>query len=453
MRKLIKLIILGIVIALTWRYLDEKGISVKDLVVDSIEWVKEKVDEAKEFTMQEAGEGRDGNSSPGDDRMTSVITSSRMSHSTPRPAPDPPLTARETQDTLPGEPLIVEASNKEVAALMEIDDLFDWVKEATRIYSPDTWHMLMEYDGLPMLSETKLACGGTRSMRKPASTFHYLRGNTRSDLLGRMSVNVHEIAHGYYGYNVFRYEKENDITVYWDNISGYIYLTPIESYYISFSKEHLVPSGELAARIPNNMRTYRFDTYINGNTSTQCEGVFGLLDELHAYYLGSKNNYDMLEAYKLAAGNYTSGIIDWIRDNYSSMAALFEFDYFIMEYLLHMRDKYPSNYAQLRSYEGFSAAYSAVRTIYVQLVSEYLDKIAAEIDRINKSNTHRAEIREGRFRVTDLRSGWGAGTRIISEDKYTLLPVLNSDRYREVERDFPVVFPERGIYKHYLSDN
>ena len=471
MRKLIRLIILGIVIAVTWKYLDEKSISAKDLVIDSIDWVKEKVDEAKAFIEQEAGdaktyikleageakafteqkadearaiieqkagEGRSSLHTPGGDRMESVITSSRIGQSTARPVAAPPVTRRKTPNTEPGEPLIIEAADQKAAALMEINDLFEWVKEATRIYSPDTWHMLMEYDGLPLFSETTLACGGSRSMGKSTSTFHYLRGNTRSELLLRMSVNVHEIAHGYYRHNVFRYEKENDIPGYWDNISGYIYLTPFESYYVTFPGEQLFPSRELATRIPNSLRTFRFATYITGKTSTQSEGVFGLLNELHAYYLGSKNKYDMLEAYKLATGNYTRGVIDWIRNSKSSMAALFEFDYFIMEYLLHMRDNYPSHYAQLRGYEGFSTAYAAVRSIYVKLVSEYFETIAAEMDRINKSDTHRAEIREGYFWVTELRSGRSTGAKIISEDKYKLLPVLKSDRYSEVERDFAV---------------
>ncbi len=138
------------------------------------------------------------------------------------------------KNTESGEPLIIKAADPETSGLIAIEDVFEWVKEATRIYSPDTWYMLMQYDGLPLFSETTLACGGTKSMRKSTATFHYLRGNTRSELLKRMSVNVHEIAHGYYGHNVFRYEKENDVTGYWDNITGYIYLTPQESYYFSF---------------------------------------------------------------------------------------------------------------------------------------------------------------------------------------------------------------------------
>ncbi len=215
----------------------------------------------------------------------------------------------------------------------------------------------------------------------------------------------------------------------------------------------MFPSRELADRIPKSLRTFRFGTYITGNTSTQSEGVFGLLDELHAYYLGSKNQFDMLEAYKLATGNYARGVVEWVRDGYSSMAALFEFDYFIMEYLLHMRENYPSYYAQLRDYAGFSNVYAAVRLIYVQLVSDYFEKIAVEIDRINKSGTHRVEIREGLLWVTELGSGRSIGAEMISEDKYKLLPVLKSDRYNEVKRDFPVVFSGRGIYNKYLSYN
>jgi hypothetical protein len=34
------------------------------------------------------------------------------------------------------------------------------------------------------------------------------------------------------------------------------------------------------AVIPRNLRTFRFDTYVDGITSTQSEGVIGLLNEL-----------------------------------------------------------------------------------------------------------------------------------------------------------------------------
>ncbi len=86
MRKLIRLIILGIVIAVTLKYLDDKDMSVKDLVLDSIDRIKVKVDDAKAFMEQDASEGMSGPEASDGDRMESVITLSRNSQSTSEPA-------------------------------------------------------------------------------------------------------------------------------------------------------------------------------------------------------------------------------------------------------------------------------------------------------------------------------------------------------------------------------
>ncbi len=479
MRKLIRLVILGIVISVTWKYLDENDISVKEKVLYGFEWLRVKVDEVGAFMVHEQDDNSNGSTYFDGDRMETVTT--YKGHVNGKPAGESingdrndQIQGRKQEDidqesmmtssygfgsrsetttvdkNVPVEgPVDREYVNPAVAGLMDIDNVFEWVKKATRIYSPGSWYMLMQYDELPQVSEATLACGGTRSMRKPAGTYHYLKGNTRKELLSRMSTNVHEIAHGYYSYNVFRHQRENSIIPDWDDVSGYIYITPGESYYVSFPREQLFPSRELAGRIPRSLRTFRFDTYITGTNSTQSEGVFGLLNELHAYYLGSKHHLDMLEAFKLAEDSDEKGVLEWIRHGYSKMAALYEFDYFISEYLLLMKSKDPDNYARLLEYRAFGDAYSAVRVTYEKLVSEYYRTIAAEMDRINNGSTHSAAIKDGYFWITEARSGRGTGAEIISEDKFKLLPVLKSDRYREVERDFAVVFPERDIYSKY----
>ena len=71
------------------------------------------------------------------------------------------------------------------------------------------------------------------------------------------------------------------------------------------------------------------------------QGIIGLLNKLHAYYLGSKFSYEMYPAYVEAAGDRFNGLLLWIRKSQSSMDALFEFSYYIFEYLLKMQRDYP----------------------------------------------------------------------------------------------------------------
>jgi len=198
-----------------------------------------------------------------------------------------------------------------------------WVKTATRTYSPVSWFMLMQYDMLPSSAEISVDDGSDFSSQKTTDTFHYLRGRTRIDLLESMEKNVHEISHCYFSQNVFRYLRENNMKMADGDVCGYIYISPSRSFYISFPEKALFPSHDLAAVIPEKLRTYRFTPYIDGSTSTQNDGVIGLLDELHAYYLGSEYCFDMLEPYKTAAGTDAAGLFEWVNHSQSSMSAFY----------------------------------------------------------------------------------------------------------------------------------
>ena len=173
----------------------------------------------------------------------------------------------------------------------------------TEKLSPDSWYLLMQYDKLPSEVATKSVSGSSLSTRKSASTFEYLSGRSKTELLQSMGTNVHEIAHGYFRQNTYKYAKENGILMNWDNSESFFLVSPTLSYFISFPNKSLFPSRELIKVIPENLRTFRFDTYIDGTSSTQSEGVIGLLNEMHAYYLGKPSNdakaYYWLEKYYL----------------------------------------------------------------------------------------------------------------------------------------------------------
>src|SRR5690606_162017 len=124
--------------------------------------------------------------------------------------------------------------------------------------------------------------GMTMSSQKPMESFMFLEGRSATDILGSMSTNVHETAHGYFSNNVFSYAEVNHMALDWDNVNGYLYLSPSREFFISFPKKMLFPSREIVSDIPRELRTYRFETYVAGTTSTQGQGVIGLLDEFHA---------------------------------------------------------------------------------------------------------------------------------------------------------------------------
>jgi hypothetical protein len=312
----------------------------------------------------------------------------------------------------------------------------EWIKTLTMKFSPDSWYLLMQYDGLPASNAVTAISGGIVSTHKIDETFRWLRGRSRLDMLASMEKDVHEIAHAYFDQNAYRYISLNNLGMDPGNAQGYLYISPARGFYVSFPLKAMFPSGELAAVIPGDLRTFRFNTYIEGITSTQSEGMIGLLNELHAYYLGSRYCFDMLEAYKIAAGSDASGVFEWVTSTQSTMSAFYEFDYYMKEYLLYMKKKYPENYRMLQAYKPFSEAYGSIRTLYEELISNYTDRIKREMTMLNSKGGTAARIDKGWLWVKVSRSNVESGTPVFSDPREKLMPLLESRRYVDVENDF-----------------
>jgi hypothetical protein len=317
-----------------------------------------------------------------------------------------------------------------------VSEYMSWVKTVTRKYAPLSWELLMRYDGLPGHMEAETVDGMTMSSAKPMDSFMFLEGNSATEILGSMATNVHETAHGYFGNNIFRYAGEKMLLLDWDNVNGFLFLNPEESWFISFPKEKLFPSREIVKEIPRELRTFRFETYVAGTTSTQGQGVIGLLDEYHAYYHGARCSFDLLPAYAEAEGSEVNGLLEWIRGTLSEMTAYYEFDFFIKEYLLRMRAIYPEEYKALRAYTPFREAYKGVSREYSDLIRKYERRVNEKIKELNDSGEFEAEIREGTLWISSVGGTQSRGTSIFQEDRAILEPVLNSGRYDEIESDF-----------------
>jgi len=312
----------------------------------------------------------------------------------------------------------------------------EWIKDAVRKYSPGSWYMLMHYEQLPETAEVKTTDGGIATTEKAVGTYDYLRGRSRIDLLASMETNVHELTHAYFDQNSYKYLSENKLKLNPENAQGYIYISPATSFFVSFPLKAMFPSGKLSGIITDNLRTYRFDTYINGTTSTQSDGIIGLISELNAYYIGSEYCFNMFEPYKEATGSESSGLFEWVTHTQSTMSAFFEFDYFIKEYLLIMKKDHRSDYEMLKSYTPFTEAYSTLLQLYSELIDKYQERIKREMKLLDSSGEAGTYIEKGWLWIKAGNSHISSGTPIFSKDRETLTPLLESRRYREIEKDF-----------------
>lgn len=253
----------------------------------------------------------------------------------------------------------------------------EWILDRTAKFSPFSYALLQRYSRLPVKMEIRRG-NSTMSTSSTKNAFEFLELDTKQMALESMSTNIHEIGHMYGG--LLHYEElmncncERSFT--FGDIQQGFYQTPETSFWISIEKKYIFPSLELAESIPSNMITFRYKTYIKGTSSTQGEGVVGLLDEMNAYYLGSRFNYEMYPVYKEL---YPSDHLNkWVSQTMSIMTAFYEFDFFIKEYLLYAKKYHPQTYLYLKNNEAFKKAYQKIFDNFRSLKDLYEARVKKE---------------------------------------------------------------------------
>ncbi len=293
------------------------------------------------------------------------------------------------------------------------DGVKSWIIRRTEMYSPNSATLLKLYDRLP--SHLSVDYGGSViSTSKYGDAYHYLDLDSYESALHSMSTNVHEIGHGYGGIMYFdeTIRQLNGGRISFGNINQGFYMEPQDQFWIDIEKPYIFPSRRLTSTIPSDLITFRFNTYVNGTSSTQSQGVIGLLDEMNAYYLGSRYDYDMFPVYKEI---YPSDYLNqWVMETMSSMTAYFEFDFFIKEYLMYAKNSQPQTYSYLRNNAAFKSTYQKIHTKFSQLVKTYEAKV----------NREKASAQ------------FNYDSPFMDEDYVRLRARLNSGIYRSIEADF-----------------
>jgi len=105
------------------------------------------------------------------------------------------------------------------------------------------------------------------------------------------------------------------------------------------------PGRDIQDAIPENLRTFRYKTYIvapYSSSSTQDQGIFGLLDEFNSYYQGTLASCNLLGYYqKNLLKDRIDPYFDFLSGIYGTYFAYYEFKYFIYTYLLYAKKKRP----------------------------------------------------------------------------------------------------------------
>jgi len=169
----------------------------------------------------------------------------------------------------------------------------------------------------------------------------YRGGGILGGVFGTLGTTVHE---EYHGFQFRGYQLVNGAAVS-----------------ISRSGNRMVKTEAAASRIPVDLRTFRWDTYVSpGNrNSSNVQGAYGLLIELSAYYYGGMAVEDCagyVVRYFDKNGHTTSALelaSSYFNSFWNNELAFHEFMYWTLEYLLYLKDNDPELYQSYMNNESY----------------------------------------------------------------------------------------------------
>jgi hypothetical protein len=256
-----------------------------------------------------------------------------------------------------------------------------WVLETLRKYSPSSFSIINQYK----INGTSISFEGS-TISSNMEHLEFCKMKDIKSFLSSISTTVHETTHAFDSQIPYMLAKQGLFKFNNFSNEGFIFDENTKIGY-NYPEIKFFQSRELASVIPENLRTFRFNTYVvpeSNFQSTQSSGIIGLLDEFNAYYHGSKVIFDLLPVYKEAYGN--NFLWSWSSDFAANADAFYEFDFWIKEYLLYAKSNNPALYETLKSDQTFKSIYKNIRLRFSSLITQYEKKYDEFNTTAQKSN-------------------------------------------------------------------
>ena len=237
--------------------------------------------------------------------------------------------------------------------------------------------------------------------------------DTDTTITSSIETAVHEECHGYsYSACSFNWEA--------------IYIGDGNCIQVPYTEVY--KSEEMARTIPDNLRTFRYETYIGEGAivSANGRGAYGLLNEFTAYCWGFHNVVSLYPYYEIL-GVTPDTWHDFIALGANGRMAYAEFKYYILMYLEYARQNYPTVYEGIINNEAFCDAYLTIETIYADLIYDYEQKLQ-EIAETLTLNGYPSSVDGDWFRYPKGGSG------IFTSDYEKLIAEIEKPVYQEIEK-------------------
>ncbi len=151
------------------------------------------------------------------------------------------------------------------------------------------------------------------------------------------------------------------------------------------------PSADVGPSMLAELRdTTRFETYIaaaGSNHATQQSGIYGLLNEFSAYYVGNQTAYDLIVHMAKAPESDGWAWLEHISGLTGTVTAHQEFRGFILSYLHFARKNKPRMFAELMSNKELLEAFVSINEAHAALCRRWFAYLPELVARLNDRGT------------------------------------------------------------------
>lgn len=266
-------------------------------------------------------------------------------------------------------------------------------------YDPNGYQIVTNYYNTPAsfrVGKTSVSLGSNIDF------VAFLNGTTDADIANDLNTVVHEVCHLYTQRLAYKLLQKTPALYNRNKRYSLFFINEKDSILVVQTKTF--PSREIAAIIPEKLRTLRFKNYVypsQPNQGTQVEGIYGLLDELNAYYQGTKTSMNLYQYYIKETKQAPADWFNFFSEIDATYFAYLEFKLYILKYLIWGRKKHPYIYRGIMANHNFRRAYNTIDQGFGALINDYF-KLKEKILMQLKEKGHKVRQTE-RFTFIDNR--------------------------------------------------
>jgi hypothetical protein len=242
-----------------------------------------------------------------------------------------------------------------------------FVLENLKKYAPEGYYIIHTYQKMPL----QIKSGKSFVSISKTDFMNFARLSSKQELVTSMETIVHETVHGYQGRRAYEILKEQGRP--FSSSPGYLTIYAGEGRDIIIKKTPVFRTRKMASSIPSPLRSFRYYTYINTkrkHLGSQQWGAYGLLDELSAYYYGTRTSFMLLKNFDEIFDERDSDWRPLITRTMGTYYAHNEFKYYILAYMGYAKKNHPSVFRELIDNKNFIRAFFSIESKFTALNKE-----------------------------------------------------------------------------------